>query len=94
MTIDSLFKFDVFLYNWLLLPKRIKARIKYRDAFKAAKKNTELLKSEKRSEILYICGNGPSLRKVDLKDIDCDYIVVNDFYRFENFTGRIKYKVN
>ena len=78
MNLDSLFGIDVKLYNFLLIPKRIYARVKYASAFKAAKRNSELLKKEKKSDVLYICGNGPSLRKVDLNDIDCDYIVVND----------------
>ena len=81
--LDHLFKLDVFLYKALLIPKTWHERIKYRKAFKAAKKNSELLKNEKKSDVIYICGNGPSLKKVDLNDIDCDYIVVNDFYRFQ-----------
>ena len=83
MNIDSLFKIDVKLYNLLLTPKIWMMRWKYRDAIRASKKNSELLAKERRSDVIYICGNGPSLRKVDLKDIDCDYLVVNDFYRFE-----------
>ena len=83
MSIDVLFKIDVLLYNFLLFPRRVKARFKYRNAFKAAKRNGELITREKKSDVLYICGNGPSLRKVDLNDIDCDYLVVNDFFRFE-----------
>ena len=83
MSIDSLFKIDILLYNLLLIPKRISARFKYRKAFKEAKRNGELRKKDRKSDVLYVCGNGPSLRKVDMKDIDCDYLVVNDFYRFE-----------
>ena len=81
--LDSLFKLDLFIYKSLLVPKTLLESIKYRKARKVAKRNAELPKNEKKSDVVYICGNGPSLNKVDLNDIDCDYIVVNDFYRFQ-----------
>lgn len=82
MNIDTLFGIDLFLYKILLTPKVLKDNITYRSSKKAAKRLAEL-KNEPRTETVYICGNGPSLAKVDLRDIKDDYIVVNDFYCFE-----------
>ena len=83
ITIDSLFNIDVFLYNLLLLPKIIKKRLQYSNVLDIAKKNNEL-KARKRTDTIYICGNGPSLNKVDFNKIHDDYIVLNDYFRFEN----------
>lgn len=83
MDVTSLFSFDVFVYNLLLLPKRLAARLKGRRAIKELKKNNDLL-NQKHGKTLYICGNGPSLNLVDFSLIKDDYLVLNDFYRFKN----------
>ena len=92
MRLDSLFKMDLFVYKLLLAPKTLSMRFKHRKALREARRNAEL-RERPRTETVYICGNGPSLRKVDLNDIECDYIVLNDFYRFEkkNPTNPPKY---
>lgn len=82
MNITSLFRFDKVLYNILLFPKVVLARIKGNNSVRAAKKNKKLL-SIKRTNVLYICGNGPSLDLFDPSLIKDDYLVVNDFFRFQ-----------
>ena len=82
MNITSLFEFDIKLYNFLLIPKIILTVLKNYKAVKLAKKNKNL-KNSVNGGTVYICGNGPSLKKVDLNNINADYIVVNDFYKFE-----------
>jgi hypothetical protein len=83
MNIDSIFKFDIFLYNSLLYPKILSSIIKNRKVLSIAN-NSEKLKNSAKNKIIYICGNGPSLNKVDFNNIYEDYLVVNDFYRFIN----------
>ncbi len=82
MSIDFLFKVNLRLYNILVRIKNFPKIIKNRKALKEAKKIKEV-KDRPRTDVVYICGNGPSLNKVNLKDINDDYIVVNDFCRFE-----------
>lgn len=81
MNIASLFRFDIKFYNLLLTPKVMWTTFKNRSAIKAAAPNAAL-KGTVKGGVLYICGNGPSLNKVDIKDIHDDYLVLNDFYRF------------
>ena len=81
MDITSLFQFDKKLYNTLLIPKIIYTVLTHRKALVRAKNNVALKDTEK-GNTLYICGNGPSLNKVDIRDIHDDYLVLNDFYRF------------
>lgn len=87
MNINSLFKFDILLYNFLLTPKILLTLLKNRSSVKAAKKNVEL-KDTAKGKTIFICGNGPSLNKVDLHDISDDYLVLNDFFRFEKKDGQ------
>ncbi len=82
MSVDFLFKVVLRLYNLLVKIKNLPRILKNRKALKESKKIAEL-KTRQKSDVIYICGNGPSLNKVDLKDISCDYVVVNDFCRFE-----------
>lgn len=81
MSIESLFKIDLFLYRVLLTPQIISNNIAFRASRRELKK-VEALKELPRTETVYICGNGPSLSKADMRDIRDDYIVVNDFYKF------------
>lgn len=83
MTINSLFTLDMFVYNILLTPKVLYMRLKYRKALKAAKKTTKY-KDSMCGKTLYICGNGPSLKRVDFESIKDDYLVVNDFFRMKD----------
>ncbi len=82
MSVDFLFKVVLRLYNILIRIKNFPKALKNRKALKESKKISEL-QSRPKSDVIYICGNGPSLNKVDLKDISDDYIVVNDFCRFQ-----------
>ena len=76
-----MFRIDLWLYNSLLIPKIFFTMVKNRNTVKYIKRNASIKNSEK-GKILYICGNGPSLNKVDMNDIKEDYLVVNDYYRF------------
>lgn len=80
MNIMSLFNFSLKCYDAGLLLKEAKGKVKNRKWNKLAKRNAEL-KKYKTSDKCYICGNGPSLKKVNLDDLDGDTIVVNDHWR-------------
>lgn len=82
MNINSLFSIDLILYDLLLTPKVILTVLKNRKSLKIAKRNKIFEKSQT-GKTIYICGNGPSLNKVNFREIKDDYLVLNDFYRFE-----------
>lgn len=83
MDIMSLFKFSLNCYDAGLTIRSVYNSFKYRKWLKRACINTELYKY-KRSDILYVCANGPSLKKVNLDDLDGDIVVINDFFRIAN----------
>lgn len=80
MNIYSLFSLSLKIYDLGLWFKEKHALLKYNKWNKLAKSNNEL-KKYKNSEVCYICGNGPSLKKVDLDALDGDTIVMNDHWR-------------
>lgn len=80
MNIMSLFNFSLLCYDCGLLLKEIVAKRKYSKWVKLAKKNGDL-KKYKTSDICFICGNGPSLKKVNLDELKGDTIVMNDHWR-------------
>ena len=80
MNINSLFNIDLKLYNFLLTPKVCMTILKNRKALKCARENTAF-ENVATGKTIYICGNGPSLNKVDFHKIKEDYLVLNDFYR-------------
>jgi hypothetical protein len=80
MNIMSLFYFSLKCYDVGLSLKSIKAQYKYRKYNKLAQRNVTL-SSYKTSKKCYICGNGPSLKKVNLDELDGDTIVMNDHWR-------------
>lgn len=80
MNIMSLFYFSLRCYDIGLYVKEIKGKIIYRKWNKIAKRNKTLV-NYKNSDICYICGNGPSLKKVNLDNLEGDTIVVNDHWR-------------
>lgn len=82
MDINSLFKIDLKLYNILLTPKVFLTIAKNKRALKNAERN-KVHKNSNQGKIIYICGNGPSLNKVDFHEIKEDYLVLNDYYRFQ-----------
>lgn len=85
MNIISLFNFSLKCYDCGLLVKEILVRYKYRKWVKLAKRN-ENLKKYKTNDVCYICGNGPSLKKVNLDELEGDTIVMNDHWRVaQNF---------
>lgn len=80
MNIMSLFYLSLKFYDLGLQAKGAMAKCKYRKYNKLSKGN-EVLFSYKNSDKCYICGNGPSLKKVNLDDLDGDTIVMNDHWR-------------
>lgn len=80
MNINSLFKFSLWIYDFGLWFKEVHALWKYRRWNTLAKNNKKLIEYKK-SEICYVCGNGPSLKKVDFDTLDGDTIVMNDHWR-------------
>lgn len=80
MNIMSLFYFSLSCYDCGLLIKEIAAKRIFRKWVKLAKKNEEL-KKYKTADVCYICGNGPSLKKVNLDELQGDTIVMNDHWR-------------
>lgn len=80
MGIMTLFNFSLKCYDLGLLLKEIRGKVINRKWNKLAKRNTEL-KNFKTSDKCYICGNGPSLKKVNLDELDGDTIVMNDHWR-------------
>ena len=80
MNILSLFFFSLKCYDIGLFFKGLQAKVKYRKFVKLARRNEEL-KQYRTSEKCYICGNGPSLKKVNLDELDGDTIVMNDHWR-------------
>lgn len=80
MGIMALFDFSLKCYDTGLILKEIRGKVKNRKWNKLAKRNTEL-KKYKTSDKCYICGNGPSLKKVNLDELDGDTIVMNDHWR-------------
>ena len=80
MDIMSLFNFSLICYDCGLFVKENIAKMKFRKWNKLAKRNEEL-KKYKNSDVCYICGNGPSLKKVNLDELDGDTIVMNDHWR-------------
>lgn len=87
----SLLRISIFMYDCGLRVKEAVNSFKFRKWRKLAVKNTELVKYKK-SDRCYICGNGPSLRKVDLDQLDGDTIVMNNHWRIgESFKMRPTY---
>lgn len=80
MNINSLFIFTLRIYDFGLLFKEIFAYWKYRKWWASAEQNS-LLRNYRTSDICYVCGNGPSLKKVNLDQLDGDTIVMNDHWR-------------
>ena len=76
----SLFKFSLYCYDCGLIVKENIGKIKNKKWNKLASRNVEL-KRFKKSDKCYICGNGPSLKKVNLDELDGDTIVMNDHWR-------------
>lgn len=80
MNIMSLFNFSLKCYDCGLFVKENLAKFKFRKWIKLARRNKDL-KKYKTSDICYICGNGPSLKKVNLDELGGDTIVMNDHWR-------------
>lgn len=76
----GLFRIPVFCYDCGLRLKEIKTSIIYKKWRKLAKKN-DSLKKYKKSDVCYVCGNGPSLKKVNFDTLEGDTIVTNDHWR-------------
>ena len=88
MNIMSLFNLSLACYDYGLLIKEIAAKRKFSKWVKLAKKNKELMKY-KTSDVCYICGNGPSLKKVNLDELQGDTVAMNDHWRVaSNFKMR------
>ena len=82
----SLFKFSLKCYDVGLSVRSVLKRYKYREWLKFAKKN-ESLSQYKKSDVLFVCANGPSLKKVNLDELEGDTIVINDYFRIaDQFT--------
>jgi hypothetical protein len=82
LTINDLFKLSKFIYNTGLIFREKIALIKNKQVYKTINRNKNLV-NYKTSDTCYICGNGPSLKKVNIDDLCGDFIVVNDYFRFE-----------
>lgn len=80
MNIVSLFKFTLAFYNLGLFVKEKVSHVKYNKWIKLSKRNNEL-KDYKKHDVCYICGNGPSLKKVNIDSLVGDIIVMNDYWR-------------
>lgn len=80
MNIQDLFFFSLHCYDLGLFLKKYICLFKYRKWDAQTKRNV-LLRQFKTSERCYICGNGPSLNKVNLDELDGDLIVMNDHWR-------------
>ena len=91
MNIMTLFRLSLRIYNAGLWIKEKTAKLKYRKWNKLAKRNVEL-RDYKHSDVCYVCGNGPSLKKVNLDELDGDTIVMNDHWRIaKNFKTKPTY---
>lgn len=80
MNILSLLDFTSRVYDMGLVAKTLQKQIKYRKWMNLLKKNQKLV-NYKTSDLCYVCANGPSLKKVNLNDLEGDLIVINDYYR-------------
>lgn len=80
MDIMSLFRFSLRCYDVGLYVKETISKIRYKKWNDLAKCNARL-REYKTSDTCFICGNGPSLKKVNLDELDGDTIVMNDFWR-------------
>ena len=80
MDLMSLFKFSLKCYDTGLTFRSVFLRQKYRDWLKLKEKNSSLL-DYKKSDVLYVCANGPSLKKVNINELEGDTIVINDYFR-------------
>lgn len=80
MNIMSLFYISLKIYDCGLFFKELQAKVKYRKYNKIASRN-EALKQYKTSDKCYICGSGPSLKKVNLDELEGDTIVMNEHWR-------------
>lgn len=91
MNIGSLFKLSLVIYDFGLWFKEKSSLLKYRKWCKQTSRNS-LLKDYKKSDVCYVCGNGPSLKKVNLDELDGDTIVMNDHWRIaKNFKAKPTY---
>lgn len=80
MDLMCLFKFSLKCYDTGLTIRSIVKRRKFRKYLKLSKRNGELA-NYKKTDVLYVCANGPSLKKVNLDELEGDTIVINDFFR-------------
>lgn len=80
MDLMSLFSFSLKCYDAGLTIRSIAKRLKFRKYLKLTYRNEELAKYKK-ADVLYVCANGPSLKKVNLDSLAGDTIVINDFFR-------------
>jgi hypothetical protein len=80
-TINDLFKLSKFIYNTGLIFKEKITLVKNIQVYKMINRNKKLV-NYKTSDTCYICGNGPSLKKVNIDNLCGDLIVVNDYFRF------------
>lgn len=80
MSINDLFFLSLRIYDTGLWLKEKYSLFRYRKWNNLAKRN-ESLRHYKKTDICYICGNGPSLKKVNLDLLDGDTIVMNDHWR-------------
>lgn len=78
----SLLRLTIIFYDTGLRVKEVLNSIKYRKWRKLARKNYEL-KNYKKTDKCYILGNGPSLKKVDLDQLDGDSIAMNNHWRID-----------
>lgn len=68
-------------YNFGGYAKRFLYFFTKREIFNAPKSNSELVKASNSKRKAYLCGLGPSLKKVDINRVAGDTIVVNRFYK-------------
>lgn len=80
MNITNLFNLSLKLYDAGLLLKEWSSYVKFKKWNKMAARNRELA-GYKTSSKCYVCGNGPSLKKVDFDSLDGDTIVLNAYWR-------------
>lgn len=86
MDIMNLFHLMMKSYDMGLFLKEIQAKFQYKEWLPLLEDNVKL-SMYKNSDKCYICGNGPSLNKVDFSEIQGDTIVMNDFWKVADAKG-------
>lgn len=81
--LNTLFDLSLKLYDVGLTVKGMIAHWHYRKVWGVLKNNIEL-QNLKQSDVCYICGNGPSFKKVDVDELEGDMIVMNDYWRISS----------